>query len=52
MLKQLAIKYLQWYLKRKKINNIEFVIRSDCWTYHKRNKYKEESIKKTLELIN
>lgn len=50
-MKRLAIKYLQWYLKRKKIDSLEFVIRNDGFTIYKRNFKKEESMKKTLSKV-
>lgn len=51
MLEKLAIKFISWNLRRKGINNIEIVIRSDGDTVYKRNKEREESIKKTLSKI-
>lgn len=51
MLDKLAIKFISWNLRRKKIHNIEVVIRSDGDTMYKRNKEREESIKETLSQI-
>jgi hypothetical protein len=50
-MKKLAIKYLQWYLKRNKIHMLEFAIRDDGYTMHKRNFEKEKSIQETLSKI-
>lgn len=51
MFYDLAIKYLIRYLRKKNLNNIEIVIRSDDYTYYKRDKEKEESVNKTLSMI-
>lgn len=51
MLEELAIKFISWNLKRKGINNLEIVIRSDGNTVYKRNKEKEEYVKKILSKI-
>lgn len=51
MLEKLAIRFISWDLKRKGINNLEIVIRSDGNTMYKRNKEREESIKETLSKI-
>lgn len=51
MLEKLAIKFISWNLRRKKIHNIEVVIRSDGNTLYKRNKEREASIKETLSKI-
>lgn len=51
MLEELAIKFICWNLKRKGINNLEIVIRSDGNTVYKRNKEKEEYVKKILSKI-
>lgn len=48
---KLIIKFIQWELRRNKLNNIELVIRDDGYTYYKRNKKREESVKETLKLI-
>lgn len=51
MFEKLATWYLSRMLRKAKINNLEIGITSDGWTYHKRDKEKEESIKKTLAEI-
>ena len=51
MFEKLAIKFISWNLRRKKIHNIEVVIRSDGDTIYKRNKEREESVKRTLSKI-
>lgn len=51
MLEKLATWYLSRMLRKAKINELEIGITSDGWTYHKRNKEKEESIKKTISKI-
>ncbi|MCE9656475.1 hypothetical protein LPC13_14465 [Clostridium celatum] len=51
MLEELAIKFISWNLKRKGINNLEIVIRSDGHTVYKRNKEKEEYVKNILSKI-
>lgn len=51
MLEKLAIKFISWNLKRKGINDLEVVIRSDGDTLYKRNKAKEQSIKETISKI-
>lgn len=51
MLEKLAIKFISWNLRRKGMNNLEIVIRSDGNTVYKRNKEREESIKETLSKI-
>lgn len=51
MLEKLAIKFISWNLRRKGINNIEIVIRSDGDTMYKRNKEREESTRRTLSKI-
>lgn len=50
-MKRLVIKYLVWLFKIQKINNIELVIRNDRYTYYKRNKEREESVKEVLSQI-
>ena len=49
MLEKLA----KWYLIRcmRGLKSTEIVINEEFWTYRKRNKEREESIKKTLALI-
>ena len=51
MLEKLVIKFISWNLRRKGIDNIEIVIRSDGDTMYKRNRKREESVKKTLSKI-
>lgn len=51
MLERLAIKFISWNLRRKGINNLEVVIRSDGDTIYKRNIEKEISIKETISKI-
>jgi hypothetical protein len=51
IIKKLAIRYLQWYLKRNKIHILEFVIRDDGFTMYKRNFEEEKSIQETLSKI-
>lgn len=51
MLEKLAIKFISWNLRRKGIDNLEVVIRSDGDTLYKRNKTREESVKETLRRI-
>lgn len=51
MLTNLAIRFIKWNLKRKGIDNLEIVIRSDGSTFYKRNKALEQSIKETLSKI-
>lgn len=51
MFKWIAIKYLSWNLRRQGVDNIEYVIRSDGHTMHKRNKERENSMKETLSKI-
>lgn len=51
MFKQLAIRYLRWYLKRNRINTLELVIRDDGYTFYKRNLEKEKSVQETLDNI-
>ena len=48
---KLAIKFLSWNLRRQKLHNIEIVVRSDGNTIYKRNKKKEEDIKKIISKI-
>ncbi|MBY6804337.1 hypothetical protein HYH33_06845 [Clostridium botulinum] len=48
---KLSVKFLIWDLKRLGINDLEIVIRSDGKTVYKRNKEREKSIKRTLDLI-
>lgn len=50
MLESLAKHYLSYRLRKGKIHNIEIVIRPDGWTYNTRDKDKEESIKRTMEI--
>ena len=50
LLNKIAIAYLSFYLKRK-MNNIEIIIRSDGNTIGKRNKEKELRVKDTLSKI-
>ena len=53
MLEKIAIKFISWNLKRKGINNLEVVIRSDGNTLYKRNKEREKVYKKLfLKLSN
>ena len=47
----LARWYIQHNLKKENINTLELVIRSDGWTFYKRNKEREESIKKLFTTI-
>lgn len=51
MIEKLLIKALILILKRKDMNSIELVIRSNGYTYYKRNLTEEESIEETLKLI-
>lgn len=51
MFEKLAIKFLSWNLRRQKLHNIEIVVRSDGNTIYKRNKKKEEDIKKIISKI-
>lgn len=51
MLEKLAIKFISWNLRRKKIHNIEVVIRSDGDTIYKRNKEREASVKEIISKI-
>lgn len=51
MIERLAIKFISWNLRRKGINNLEIVIRSDGDSLYKRNKEREKSIKDTLSKI-
>lgn len=51
MLEKIAIKFISWNLKRKGIDNLEVVIRSDGNTLYKRNKVRESEIKETLSKI-
>lgn len=51
LLYKLSIKFLKWDLKRMGAYNIELVIRCDGTTFYKRNREKEKSIKRTLDLI-
>jgi hypothetical protein len=51
MFEKIAKWYLSKLLRKANINDLEMVIRSNGWTYYKRNKDKEESVKKTLSLI-
>lgn len=51
MLERLAIKFISWNLRRKRIYNLEVVIRSDGDTLYKRNKEKESSVKETIAKI-
>lgn len=51
MFEKLATWYLQRMLRKAKIYTLEIGITSDGWTYHKRNKDKEDSIEKTLAKI-
>ena len=51
MLEKIAIKFISWNLKRKGINNLEVVIRSDGNTFYKRNKEREESVQETISKI-
>ena len=51
MLEKLAIKFISWNLRRKGINNLEVVIRSDGDTLYKRDKEKEKSIEETISKI-
>lgn len=51
MLEKIAIKFISWNLKRKGINNLEVVIRSDGNTLYKRNKEREKSVKETISKI-
>lgn len=50
-MKRLVIKYLVWLFKIQKIDNIELVIRNDGYTYYKRNKEREKSVKEVLSQI-
>ena len=51
MFENLAKWYISRLLRKAKINDLEMVIRSDGWTYYKRNKTREESIKKLIAEI-
>lgn len=51
ILQKLAIKFISWNLRRKDIDNLEIVIRSDGNTTYKRNKKREESVKETISKI-
>lgn len=51
MLEKLAIKFISWNLRRKGINNLEVVIRSDGDALYKRNKEREENIKEVISKI-
>ena len=51
MLGKIAIKFISWNLKRKGINNLEVVIRSEGNTLYKRNKEREKSIQETISKI-
>lgn len=51
MLEKIAIKFISWNLKRKGINNLELVIRSDGNTLRKRNKEREKSMQETISKI-
>ena len=51
MLEKIAIKFISWNLKRKGINNLEVVIRSDGNTLYKRNKEREKNIQETISKI-
>ena len=51
LLYKLSIKFLKWDLKRMGIHNIELVIRCDGTTFYKRDREKEKSLKRTLDLI-
>ena len=51
MFEKLAIWYLSRMLRKAKINDLEIGITSDGWTYHKRNKEKEEALKKIIAKI-
>lgn len=51
MLQRLMIKFISWNLRRKNMDNLEIVIRSDGNTTYKRNKQREESIKETISKI-
>lgn len=51
MLEKIAINFISWNLKRKGINNLEVVIRSDGNTLYKRDKKREGKIKETISKI-
>lgn len=51
MIDKLAIKFISWNLRRKGINNLEVVIRSDGNTLYKRDKARENNVRKTLSKI-
>jgi len=51
MLYKLAIHYISHCLKKSHISGLEVIIRDDDWTYNRRDKDKEKSIKNTLDLI-
>ena len=51
MLEKLAKWYLSGYLRKHKYSNLEIVVRDDGWTIYRRNKEREESIKKTISRI-
>lgn len=51
MLYKLAIKYLIWTFKRRKLNNIELVIRANGYTYYKRNKHEEVRVEEVLQML-
>lgn len=48
MFEKLATWYLSRILRKTKINQLELGITSDGWTYHKRNREKEEALKKIV----
>lgn len=48
---KLSIKFLIWDLKRLGIDDLEIVIRNDGKTMYKRNKERENSLKKTISKI-
>jgi len=51
MFEKLATWYLSRMLRKAKIYTLEIGVTSDSWTYHKRNKEKEEAIKKIVARI-
>jgi hypothetical protein len=51
MFEKLARWYLSKLMRSKKINDLEMVIRSDNYTWRKRDFEREKSIEKTLSMI-
>ena len=51
MFEKIARWYLSRLIKKANLNNFEMVIRSDSYTWQKRNFEREKSIEKTVSLI-